>query len=196
MQTVRLWDRKTGACRHILQLPSRPSALHLLSDELTVVTCMISCSVWKGSRCLRSMCPDLSVPARVTNSSRICASAVSDNLLFLVFDGECAWVLMCSLSPLLSQIVLDNPRGQAFSALQSTQQHLLKQQRSQTKCLLQGEGIVPCIVCMTKPLVLEASVCDTCKATNTYLAQHAQALCTAAMLISTLCKHLDNTSVE
>ncbi|KAL3134808.1 hypothetical protein ABBQ32_007787 [Trebouxia sp. C0010 RCD-2024] len=81
-KTVRVWDRKTHICRHILQLPSSPSALYLLSDDVTAVTCLRSCSVWKGSRCLRTICPNL------LGRSHICCTTVSENLLFLAAHGE------------------------------------------------------------------------------------------------------------
>ena len=87
VQTVRLWDRKRGTCKHILRLPSEVSAVHLLSDDLTVVTCVSTCSVWNGSQCLRIICPNLSA-LRQGTCAHIFASAVSDNLLFLVAHGE------------------------------------------------------------------------------------------------------------
>lgn len=86
VQTVRLWDRKTHICRHILQLPSCPSAVYLLSDDVTVVTCVSSCSVWKGSRCLRTICPIL------LGRSHILCTTVSENLLFLAAHGTASTV--------------------------------------------------------------------------------------------------------
>lgn len=86
MQTVRLWDRKTRTCRHILQLPSSPTAVHLLSDDITVVTCLSTCSVWKGARCLRAIRPNFVL------LPHIACTAVSDNLLFLAPHGNAAYI--------------------------------------------------------------------------------------------------------
>ena len=141
VQTVRLCDRKRGTCKHILHLSSQPSAVHLLSDDLAVVTCVSSCSIWKGSRCLRTISPNLSAPRR-GNCSHICASAVSDNLLFLVVHGEvcigCAIVVAPCLcahyttylhwSQYPQQLQYSTLQTSNNSGLPSKSQHLQKQQ--------------------------------------------------------------------
>ena len=52
----------------------------LLSDDMVVVTCDNECSIWKGSKCIRHI---LSIDRR-----RIRATAIQDNLIFMVTDGE------------------------------------------------------------------------------------------------------------
>lgn len=80
MQTVRLWNRHTGACKAVLLLPSVPTAVTLLSDDLVVVTHTCTCSVFKGPKSLR----------RIVSSDQqhICATAILDNQLFIASVGE------------------------------------------------------------------------------------------------------------
>lgn len=80
MQTVRLWNRHTGACKAVLLLPSVPTAVTLMSDDLVVVTHTCTCSVFKGPKSLR----------RIVSSDQqhICATAILDNQLFIASVGE------------------------------------------------------------------------------------------------------------
>ena len=80
MQTVRVWDRRNGRCKAVLKVGGVPLTVSLLSDDLTVVTCDKTCSVWKGAKCLR----------RITANDKrpVCATAIQDNMLFMANKGE------------------------------------------------------------------------------------------------------------
>ena len=87
MQTVRLWDRHNGSCKAVLALPYTPSAVNLLSDDLTLVTCHNKCLLWQGSTCLQRIVS--------LNELRICAIAICDNLLFMVSEREKIYFSPC-----------------------------------------------------------------------------------------------------
>ncbi|KAL0024622.1 hypothetical protein WJX77_004265 [Trebouxia sp. C0004] len=89
-RTVRLWNRHSGACKAVLFLPSVPTAVTLMSDDLVVVTHTCTCSVFKGPKSLRHIVS--------SDQQQICATAILDNQLFIASAGSnCiqVWDLFC-----------------------------------------------------------------------------------------------------
>ena len=80
VQTVRLWNRHSGACTAVLLLPSIPTAVTLMSDDLVAVTHNCTCSVFKGPKSLRHIVS--------SDQQHICATAILDNQLFIASVGE------------------------------------------------------------------------------------------------------------
>lgn len=80
VQTVRLWNRHSGACKAVLLLPSVPTAVTLMSNDLVVVIHNCTCSMFKGPKRLRHIVS--------SDQQHICATAILDNQLFIASVGE------------------------------------------------------------------------------------------------------------
>ncbi len=91
VQTVRLWNRHSGACTAVLLLPSVPTAVTLMSDDLVVVTHTCTCSVFKGPKSLRHIVS--------SDQQHICATTILDNQLFIASVGEGLSCLLRCLRP-------------------------------------------------------------------------------------------------